>query len=305
MRGERFLSHASYLRGRYGGPVHRIAVDAGFSCPHRGNSRSGPGCSFCDEPGGRAPYLGDLSSVDGQIRRAVAFNQRRYGPSELALYFQAYTGTFASVDLLRGIYDRGLAHAAFRELVVATRPDCIDEAVAALLADYRTADRDVWVELGLQSASDETLRRVNRGHTVAEFETAYHLLRRRSLRLTVHLILGLPGEDEEQIERSLRYVAGLRPDGLKIHNLHVPRATALHDEFLAGELTVPGPERHLELAIRAIELMPPQTVIMRLLCDTPAARLVAPRCFWDKAAFHRRLRGELERRGTWQGRRFT
>ncbi|HEQ71744.1 MAG TPA: radical SAM protein, partial [Spirochaetia bacterium] len=203
----RYHTYARYLRERYETTVYRIAVDAGFSCPHRGPDRRGPGCSFCGDEGARAPYLtaaaGRVSSsspsgapvpLEEQIRHAAAFLRRRYRATRFLLYFQAFSGTNAPPAVLRSTYDRGLACLPFQELIVSTRPDCVDREKVALLASYRTTERDVWVELGAQSLQEHTLVRINRGHTVKDFYAAYSILKEYGLKTAVHLIFGLPGE---------------------------------------------------------------------------------------------------------------
>ncbi|MBN1834240.1 MAG: TIGR01212 family radical SAM protein [Spirochaetales bacterium] len=315
-----FRSYSSYLKERYGAPVHRVAVDGGFSCPNRGSDRTAPGCAYCDSWGSRAPYLASLDEAPGrpsgagadlearkaslsrQIARADAFLSARYGPGERLLYFQAFTGTYGPPEILRELYDHALARGEFRELIVSTRPDCIDRRVAELLAAYRRPDREVWVELGLQSAHDRTLVRVRRGHTVAQFREAFLLLRELGLRVAVHVIFGLPGEGLEEILETTGYLAALGTEALKIHNLHVPRGCALAGEALAGELTVPCDRRHLQYTMRALELLDPRCIIMRLTCDTPPQRLLLPRRFMAKPRFYQELRRLMEKEGTWQGR---
>ena len=295
-----FRSYSGYLRERYGMPARRIAVDGGFGCPHRARGAGG-GCIYC-ESGGPPPEAGDRSEpplearVDAGVRRATA-----RGPAALLLYFQAYSGTNAPPTRLRRIYDAALARADFRELIVATRPDCVDKERADLLASYLRPGLDVWAELGLQSAHDRTLRLTNRAHTVSEFHRAFGLLQSRGLRVGVHLILGLPGESHEDMLATARYVGALRPHGVKIHNLHVCRATALEGLYLRGEVTVPTVEAHLRHVAESLEFLPAQTVILRLTTDTPRERLLAPRVFCDKAAFTRRLCELMRREGRWQG----
>jgi len=319
---EPFVSYSRYLRQRYGVPVHRVAVDGGFTCPNRGPDRGEPGCTYCDSRGSRAPYLPepetaepeDASASDPsglrlrqgslavQIEQAERFLHSRYGPGERILYFQAFSGTFGPTAELKELYDHALALGRFRELIVATRPDCVPPETAELLAGYRRPDRDVWVELGLQSAHDETLERIGRGHTVDQFGEAFALLRSRGLKVAAHVIFGLPGEGLEEVLATIRYLASLRIDGLKIHNLHVPRGCPMAEEVLSGELAVPCDRRHLQYVVRALELLPPDTVIMRLTCDTPGPRLLMPRRFMGKAAFYQELRGLMLRESTWQGR---
>jgi radical SAM protein (TIGR01212 family) len=313
-----FLNYAAYLKSKYGRTVYRVSVDAGFSCPNRGPDRSAPGCLYCDERGSRAPYLdhGDPASggsakggekdwrrdLKRQIDTGRGFLHSRYGADLYILYFQAFSGTYAPVDRLRRIYDFALGCAHFRELAVSTRPDCIDQGKAQLLASYLREDFDVWVELGLQSANERSLHRINRGHTVEDFDGAFRICRGAGLKITVHLIFGLPGEGMTEIRRTIDYVAGLKPEGVKIHNLHIPTGCPLYAEYLSGELSVPCAGRHLEYTIAALERLPPDTVIMRLTCDTPQQLLAAPRGFPAKSLFISRLRQEMKGRDTWQGR---
>jgi uncharacterized protein len=304
MKEPPYLTYARYLKDRHGATVYRVAVDAGFSCPNRSDGRASRGCSYCAEEGGRAPYLSEasLSAVEAQVRESLAFLRSRYHARSFILYFQAFSNTNAPVDELKRIYDHGLSLAPFCGLNVATRPDCLDRGKADLLASYRGRGLEVWVELGLQSSDDLTLRRIDRGHTAEDFLRAYRLLKDAVLKVAIHLIFGLPGEDTEEIMRTVEFVAGLRPDGVKIHNLHIPRDTVLAQELQKGELTAPDAPRHLEYTIAALERLPPETVVMRLTCDTPEPRLASPRRFWPKGVFIHRLQEEMEARGARQGR---
>jgi radical SAM protein (TIGR01212 family) len=305
-----FLTYARYLRNRFGRSVYRVAVDAGFGCPNRESGRGSGGCVYCGENGSRAPYLestegaGYAASLRQQIEASIAFVRRRYSADAFILYFQAFSNTNAPAGELARIYDEGLAAAPFLGLNVATRPDCIDEEKARLLAGYRERGLEVWVEMGLQSANDRTLALIDRGHDAAQFLQAYGVLKAASLKVAVHLILGLPGESAIDMERTALFVAGLEPDGVKIHNLHIPTDTRLARDYLKGEVTAPGPERHMEYAIALLEQLPAHTVIMRLTSDTPAGRLAAPRGFWPKSRFAARLAEEMRRRAARQGRLF-
>lgn len=315
-----YLTYSRYLKERHGCAVYRVAVDAGFSCPNRREGRSGAGCSYCSVDGSRAPSVSrnaprypvgcsldggaplDDGALERQVRESISSCRRTHGDCGFILFFQAYSNTNAPVETLRRIYDRGLALAAFRGLNVATRPDCIDEEKADLLASYQRPGLEVWVELGLQSANDATLRRIGRGHTAADFMRAFETLRRRTLKIAVHLIFGLPGEGLPEIMQTMRVLALLRPDGVKIHNLHVPSGSRLAEEYQKGEFVVPSPQRHVEYTIAAIERLPPWTVVMRLTCDTPAEKLAAPRAFWPKERFLSALAREMASRGACQGR---
>jgi radical SAM protein (TIGR01212 family) len=299
-----FNIYSNYLKKKYGCTVYRVAVDAGFSCPHRGEDRRAPGCSYCDEYGSRAPYLGDTSALHDQITGALSFLKQRYRAQGFILYFQAFSNTFAPVKVLKSIYDYGLGLAPFKELVVSTRPDCIDAEIAVLLKSYKNEQRDVWVELGLQSAHNNTLKMINRGHTVEAFLHAYELLKGFDIKIAVHVIFGLPGENQTEILATIKLVASLKPDGIKIHNLHIPYHTNMFTQYLRGEITVPCPKTHLEYVINALSLLPPSTVILRLTCDTPAARLAAPKNFITKQQFFTWLKKEMLTRDIHQGSRY-
>ena len=314
-----FYRYSRYLKEKYGESVYRIAVDAGFTCPHRGPDGSG-GCTFCDELGSRAAYQEEvvdgsrlvirrgravnterLELIQRQIDRGREFLSRRYGASLFILYFQAFTNTFAPVEELKRIYDYALGLAPFRELIVSTRPDCIDARVADLLRSYARPDFDVWVELGLQSAHNTTLRRVHREHTVEEFEEAFFLLRERGIKITVHLIFGLPGESVEEIMETVDFVAALAPEAVKIHNVNVAAGTLLEEEYLAGEYAVPSDLRHLKYVIEALRRLPETTVVQRVTCDTDEERRRAPLHFMSKNRFYQLLENRMQRNGFRQG----
>jgi radical SAM protein (TIGR01212 family) len=324
-----FPDYSSWLQSRYGAKTYRVSVDAGFSCPNRGPDRTAGGCSFCGGSGSRAPWMhgratseasdqpwlhgrlvgeasgqrciagegaaGREASIAAQVSGGMEFLRRRYKARQFLLYFQAFSGTYAPVGELKSIYDYALSLGDFRQLIVATRPDCIDGEKAALLAGYQNPRREVWVELGLQSAKEETLGRVRRGHGLAEFQTAFRLLRGHGIKIAVHLVFGLPGEDTGDIEATLGYLAGLKPEGVKIHNLHVLRGAPLEEEFLAGELSLPCAARHLRYILRAREILPKETLFMRFTCDTPAGDLAYPRHFPGKGQFLRELRAKTEK----------
>jgi uncharacterized protein len=302
VNGPPYLTYSRYLRQRHGRAVHRVAVDAGFGCPNRDCGRAGAGCSYCDADGSRAPYVS--GTLERQVREGISYYRRRHGDGGYILFFQAYSNTNAPVEELRRVYDAGLGMADFLGLNVATRPDCIDDEKADLLSSYAERGLEVWVELGLQSADDETLGRIGRGHTAAEFVRAFEILRRRRLKIAAHLIFGLPGEGRQKILATMGFLGRLRPDGVKIHNLHVPRETLIAREYQKGEMQVPSARQHMEYVIAAIERLPPETVIMRLTCDTPRERLAAPRNFQPKEQFLSTLEREMRARGARQGRLF-
>jgi uncharacterized protein len=317
MRRSLYNGYAGHLKRLYGEPTYRVGVDAGFTCPNRGNDRSTGGCSFCDEFGSTAAYhrdghsgasssdlAGRIRWIEDQILRGTEFLERRYNSKSFILYYQAFSSTNGDISELKALYDAGLQVREFKELVVSTRPDCVTPEVAALLGAYRRKGYPVWIELGLQSASDDTLIRINRGHEVSQFDDALSILRDHGILVAAHVIFGLPGEGKDQAMGTIEYLADRRIDGIKIHDLHIPKNSALFHEFVRGELAMASDVRHLSYVVDALEHLPPETVIMRLTCDTPAKHRALPVNPVRKAVFVRRVQEELEARGTWQGKRY-
>jgi radical SAM protein (TIGR01212 family) len=297
-----FKQYSQYLRDKYGETVYRVGVDGGFSCPNRGVDRDSPGCAYCDVFGVRSAYLGEeTQALEEQVRKSIAVLKKRYKAETSILYFQAYSSTWGSVSELKKIYDHGLSLGNFIELVVSTRPDCIDKEIARLLGSYVRKDFNVWVELGLQSAQEDTLIRINRGHTRDQFEKAFNLLREAGVKIAVHLIFGLPGEDQNLIMESVDYLAALKPEGIKFHNLHIPSGSPLYGEYEAGELSFPDSRRHVLYLVDALERIPEETIIMRMTTDTPRLRHRVPGVFLNKSSTYNLVSAELERRGTRQG----
>jgi uncharacterized protein len=296
-----YTDYSRYLTRTYGEKTYRVSVDAGFDCPNR-KGQDGIACAFCSIGGARAPYLRSAVELRDQVETGVRFLRSRYRARAFLLYFQANCNTNADPGELHRIYDSVLGMAPFRGLIVGTRPDCIDGEKAALLSSYIAPGFDVWVELGLQSARDDTLRLIGRGHTAADFVRGFRACRDHGLKVAVHIIFGLPEESAADMRETVRFVADLRPEGVKLHNLHIPASSRMGAEYPKGELTAPGPERYLEYVISALELFPEETVIVRLTTDTPEADLLSPRFFWDKRTFASRLAREMTDRGTRQGR---
>lgn len=314
----RYYPYKQYLIKRYGHPVYRVGVDAGFSCPHRDHRRLG-GCIYCDQYGGTAAYqrseessgiiaaagksidVSRKDSIAQQVSSGIEFLNRRYRPKGVSLYFQAYSNTFAPPDVLRELYDFSLALHPFTEFIVSTRPDCLDEQRADILAEYQHRVESVWVELGLQSAREETLALINRGHGIDEMTRSVKLLKKRNILISLHVILGLPGEGLSEIGQTAAFISEMHPDAVKIHNLHVEEGTQLMNMYRHGEIALASPLRHIEQAAYFLERIPGDVVIQRLVCDTPAHRLRAPRNFPHKGVMMQQLNAYLKSRGTWQG----
>lgn len=260
---------------RYGERVHKIAIDADFTCPNRDGSKGRGGCTFCNNvsfsPNGRQP-----PGISEQLAAGRRVIRRRTGARKYLAYFQAYTNTYADIDQLRALYDAALSEPDVIGLAVGTRPDCVPAPVLDLLASYQQQGHEVWLELGLQSSFDASLRRVNRGHGFGEYRTAVRAARGRGLQLCTHLIIGLPGETKRHCRVTLERVLELGVAGLKLHPLHVVKGTQLANEWRAGDYQPLSLEAYIEIATDLVRQTPPDVIFHRLTGTAAAGILLAP-----------------------------
>ncbi len=260
----------------YGERVHKIAIDAGFTCPNRDGSIGRGGCTFCNNvsfsPNGRRP-----KPIAEQIESGRRVIRKRTGARKYIAYFQAYTNTYADVCELSSLYDEALKQPDVIGLDIGTRPDCVPDKVLDLLADYQQQGYEVWLELGLQSAHDKTLKHVNRGHGFAEYEQATLKARSRGIKVCTHLILGLPGESTEHHLASLESVLELGVDGLKFHPLHVVKGTQLANEWRRGEYQPLTMEQYVSDVVEMVRRTPGNVIFHRLTGTASADILLAPK----------------------------
>lgn len=289
-----------WLLAKHGERVHKIALDAGFTCPNRDGSKGIGGCTFCNNasfsPNDRksAPLVEQLESG----RLGIA---RRTRANKYLAYFQAYTNTYADVDKLRLMYDQALAMPGMIGLSVGTRPDCVPPAVLDLLVEYLDRGMEVWLELGLQSAFDDSLKKVNRGHGLKEYIQTTITARRLGIPVCTHLIIGLPGEEDWHARESLDIVLDIGTDGLKLHPLHVVKGTQLANEWRRGDYLPMQLDEYVRVAADLIERTPWEVLYHRVTGTAPAKLLLAPNWCSQKWPVVNAIVAELQRRGTRQG----
>jgi len=300
METKRYNLFSEHLKALFGGRVHKISVDAGFSCPNRGGTRGLPGCLFCDPGGSGASGIERALPVAEQLEAGKEVMLRKYKARRFLAYFQPFSNTYAPVETLRALYEEALAVEGVVGLAVGTRPDCLPEEVLDLLAGYHRRTY-FWLELGLQSVHDATLAMLRRGHDYAAFLAAYAAAKRRGLQVCVHVILGLPGESREQMLATADEMARLKVDGIKIHLLHVLEGTPLGELYARGEVAVLAQADYVALVADFLARLHPDTLIHRLTGDGPRELLLAPRWSLNKWEVLNAIDDELRSRDLRQG----
>ncbi|MDQ7039176.1 MAG: TIGR01212 family radical SAM protein [Aquificota bacterium] len=298
-----FYSLKDYFLERYGRRVQKVTVALPFTCPNRDGTKAVGGCTFCYD-GSKPTLIDPRVPLRDQIREGMERARRKYGEDiYFFVYYQSYTNTYADLETLKRVYDTALEFEGVVGIDVGARPDCAPEEVLDLLASYAERGLEVWVEYGLQSANFETLKRINRAHGVSDFVDAVLRTKRRPLKVCAHVILGLPGETEEDFLETAKLIASLPVDGVKIHPLHVIRGTAMAEQFRRGEFGLLTFEEYVRACADFIEIIPENVVVHRVTGEVDESLLIAPD-YCSPRMKNRVLTAverELRKRGTRQG----
>lgn len=312
MQAVELFTLGKFLRRHFGQPVQKLSLDGGFTCPNRDGTKGVGGCTYCNNRsfslgfglGRGSDCLSVREQIEGQINRVRQSGRR---PAELFLaYFQSFSNTYGAIARLQQLYDEALSVPGVVGLDIATRPDCVPDAVLDLLQAYAQRTH-LWLELGLESSHDRTLAQINRGHTWAEFESAMRRSSGRGFNLCVHIILGLPGETPEMMRQTATRLGQLMAEldfpamGIKLHHLHIVKGTALAKDYAVGKITTLTPEEYVPLVCDFLERLPENTVIQRFMGDALADTLIAPHWSITKSQMLECIRAEFDRRGTKPG----
>lgn len=297
-----YFTFGNYLKERFGCRVHKVAIDAGFTCPNLDGVKGRGGCTYCNNEGfsynSRIPPL----PISEQIKRGIEFNRRRFKAQKFLAYFQAHTNTYAPVNHLKNIYDEILPFEDIVSFAVGTRPDCISHKTLDLLESY--SERfEVWAEYGLQSSHNRTLQRVNRCDTYERFLWAIDVTSKRNLKICVHVILGLPGESREDMMVTAERLAPLPFHSIKIHLLHIMKNTPMEREYHEGLVSMFSLPEYASVVCDFLERLPSDISVQRLTADAPPDVLIAPKWCLDRKAVYQAIEDEFARRGTRQGSR--
>lgn len=299
----KILTVSEYLKTQYGQKVYKLSLSSGCTCPNRDGTIGHGGCIFCSEGGSGefAQVIRGPEDIDEQIekarRRVLAKLPRSVAPGsqKFIAYFQSFTNTYGETRQLRELYRKVLQREDIVILSIGTRPDCIDDDKLQLLRELN-AIKPVWVELGLQTIHDTTAERIHRDYPTRVFDECFRRLKAAGLTVIVHVILGLPGENEEDMLETVRYLGELRPlpDGIKLQMLNILKGTQLAEEYGKSPFPQMSMEDYCKLVVKCLQLLPEEVVIHRMTGDGPRSLLISPRWVTDKKRVINKLRGEIE-----------
>ncbi len=288
-----------YLKQTFHEKIYRVALDAGMTCPNRDGTIGTGGCIFCSA-GGSGDFAGDRKeSITQQIEHGIQGLKKFHADGYIA-YFQAYTNTYAPLSYLKQVYTEAIEHPQVKAISIATRPDCLSDETIALLATLNKK-KPVWVELGLQTIHEETARYIRRGYLLECFENAVARLRSKKIEVIVHTILGLPGENREDILETIHYLNRMDIQGIKLQLLHVLEGTDLAKDYRLGNFQVLELEEYVDLVVDCIANLSENIVIHRLTGDGPKDILIAPLWSTSKMQVLNRIHHRLKELGIWQG----
>ncbi len=299
---KRYNQYSAYLKKKFGVKVYKITLDAGFSCPNRDGTISTGGCIFCDDGGSFSKTHSNKLSVEAQVEAGIEYLTRRFKAEKFMSYFQAFSNTYKPVCELERIYRASLNNEKIVGLSIGTRPDCIDEDKLKLISSF-SSQYDVWIEYGLQSIHDKTLKLINRGHDYDCFLRAYQRTKEYGINVCVHVILGL-WETHDEIMQTAEKLAELKVDGVKIHMLCVLKNTKLAEMYANNEVSFMSEDDYVKTVCDFLEYLPGNTTIHRLAGNGYSKTLIAPG--WLGARFDclNKIDRELVSRNSYQGRKY-
>lgn len=298
---DRYYRFSRYLYQRFGCKVYKISVDAGFSCPNRDGRIGTGGCIYCDNRGFSYNTRLPVRPLREQIEDGISYGKTHLKAERFIVYFQAYTNTYAPLEVLQERYSIVRAYPEVVGIAIGTRPDCVDKGILSLINGY-TQEYEVWMEYGLQSIHNGSLVWMGRGHLYSDFLKAVELTRSfPQLKICAHVIIGLPGEDRDMVVETAREVARLQLDGVKIHPLHIIKGTSLEELYKKGRYVPLEVQTYVELVVEFLKYLWQGTVIQRLTATCPKDWLVAPLWINDRNRIIQLIQKRMEEEDVYQG----
>lgn len=298
---DRYRKFGTYLKEKFGTKVYKITLDADFSCPNRDGTLSTRGCIFCDESGSFSNAHSSLLSIKEQVQTAINNLPKRFHAQKFLAYFQAYSNTYGPLGRLKEVYDDAFSDERVVGISIGTRPDCVNEEKIKLISTYKNP----WIEFGLQSIHNKTLKLINRGHDFECFLGAYELSKQYGIKVCAHVILGLPGETEDDMLETAKTLAKLRIDGVKFHVLTVLKNTPLYYMHKSAPLNLLTEDEYCNILCDFLEILPKETTIQRTAGTGLVSELVAPLWVKNKFETQNKIERFLRERNSYQGIKFT
>ncbi len=297
---KRYNRFSDHLKDLYGVKVYKVTLDAGFTCPNRDGTISNEGCIFCDNGGSFSQLYSNKISIKEQLDCGIQLSIEKYKAQKFLAYFQAYTNTYKPVNELKEIYDQALSHNDVIGMSIGTRPDCVENEKLDLISDY-TKDHYIWLEYGLQSIHDRSLKFINRGHDFATFVKALKETQKRNINVCAHVILGLPNETKQDMLETARILGDLGINGVKIHLLCVLNNTRLTKLYYQGKIPMMEEDEYVETACDFLELLPQEVTIHRLAGNGLKPNMLAPGWLSKKFVVLNKIDNLLKERNSFQG----
>lgn len=302
---ERYNKYSTYIKQRFGGRVQKVSLDGGFTCPNRDGTKGVGGCTYCNNESFSPALANSNPSISEQLQKHISILERRYrNVDRFIAYFQPYSNTYAPLPRLKELYEEALSHPQVIGLSLGTRPDCINNECLDYLEDL--AERYfVTIEYGLESISDETLKRINRCHDLQCFLDALEMTRGRGIHIGTHIILGFPWESEGDWYEAAEMISTLPIDFLKIHQLHIVKNTQLAREYKRSPFHLLEADEYLEVLLEFVRRLDSRIVIQRLFSEAPQEYLVSRSWVGSLSDWNGKFESLLEQTDSWQGKSCT
>jgi len=299
---KRYNDYSSFIKQRFSERVQKISLDTGFTCPNRDGTKGVGGCTYCNNNSFNPDYCKPDKSITQQLDEGIAFFSKKYKTQQYLAYFQAYTNTYADINLVKRLYNEAIRHPQVIGLVIGTRPDCINDDLIDYLS-HLAKDYYISLEFGVESTLERTLVDVNRCHTFKETIEAYELVKNRGLHLGAHMIIGLPGETREEILNHTKALNKLPINSLKLHQLQIVKHTMMAKQFKDNpeQFSLFTADEYLNLICEFVALLRPNIIIERFISQSPQHLLMAPK--WNLKNFEMvaKIDKKLAEKDLWQG----
>jgi radical SAM protein (TIGR01212 family) len=300
---KRYNTLNNELKKEFGHKVMKLSLDGGFTCPNRDGTIGTNGCIFCSDEGSGEFTGSRFVSIEEQVEQQKILLSKKWKADKYIVYFQNFTNTYASVEKLRRLYYESIKIEGVVGLAIATRPDCLDDDILDLLSELNK-ETYLWIELGLQTIHEKSTKFIRRGYELSVYDEAIKNLKDRNIKVVTHIIIGLPNETNEDILKTVDYVAMTNTWGVKIHSLYIQKETDLHDFYIENPFSIRNMKEYIHIVADSIEILPKGMIIHRLTGDGKRSLLYEPQWTLDKLKVLTGIDKELETRNSRQGEKF-